>query len=130
MYGSDAIAGAVNVVLKNNFEGMDLRVNQSTSAESDADLERISLTLGGVLEDGRGHVALNLSYSEREPLLLGQREYGQVGIRTSDGAGYTEFLAGEGTVPSPIEGCSGPDVAATGGSTTAIPTRVKHCGAW
>jgi len=129
VYGSDAVAGAVNVVLKNNFEGFDLRVNNSTTAENDADMDNISLTLGSALEGGRGNVALNVSWSEREPLLLGQRDIGQVGIQTSNGAGYSEFLAGEGAVPSPIAGCDGPDSVATGGSTTSMPTRANIAGA-
>ena len=128
VYGSDAIAGAINVVMKNNFEGFDLQINNTTSGDNDGDRDNISLTLGSALEGGRGHVALNLSWSEREPLLLGQRDIGTVGIRTSDGAGLTEFLAGQGA-PQPIEGCTGPDVAATGGSTTAMPTRANIAGA-
>ena len=95
VYGSDAIAGAINVVMKNNFEGFDLQINNTTSGDNDGDRDNISLTLGSALEGGRGHVALNLSWSEREPLLLGQRDIGTVGIRTSNGAGLTEFLAGQ-----------------------------------
>jgi len=128
VYGSDAIAGAINVVMKNNFEGFDLQINNTTSGDNDGDRDNISLTLGSALEGGRGHVALNLSWSEREPLLLGQRDIGTVGIRTSNGAGLTEFLAGQGAT-KPIEGCTGPDVAATGGSTTAMPTRANIAGA-
>ncbi len=128
VYGSDAIAGAVNVVLKNNFEGFDLQVTNSTTKENDADMDNISLTLGSALEGGRGHVALNLSWSEREPLLLGQRDIGTVGIQTADGAGLTEFLAGQGAT-TPMAGCGGPSVAATGGSTTSMPTRVAIAGA-
>jgi outer membrane receptor protein involved in Fe transport len=128
VYGSDAIAGAINVVMKNNFEGFDLQINNTTSGDNDGDRDNISLTLGSALEGGRGHVALNLSWSEREPLLLGQRDIGTVGIRTSNGAGLTEFLAGQGAT-QPIAGCTGPDVAATGGSTTAMPTRANISGA-
>lgn len=128
VYGSDAIAGAVNIVLKNDFEGVDLLLNTSASEESDAETDSISLTLGSKFEDDRGHVALNVSWTDRKPLLLGQRSIGTVGIQTNDGAGLEEFLAGQG-VTTPMAGCGGPDVAATGGSTTAIPTRVAIAGA-
>ena len=128
VYGSDAVAGAVNIVMKNDFEGFDLLINNTTSGDNDADRDNISLTLGSALDGGRGHVAINLSWSEREPLLLGQRDIGTVGIQTSNGAGLTEFLAGQG-VTTPPAGCGGPDVAATGGSTTAIPTRLNIAGA-
>lgn len=128
VYGSDAIAGAVNVVLKNDFEGVDLLVNNSFSSENDAKSDSISLTLGSRFEEDRGHVAINVTWSDRDPLLLGQRDIGTVGIQTSDGAGLTEFLAGEGATV-PMQGCGGPNVAATGGSTTSIPTRVNIAGA-
>lgn len=128
VYGSDAIAGAVNIVLKNDFEGVDLLVSSAQSGDSDAETDNISLTLGSKFEDDRGHVALNVSWTDRKPLLLGQRRIGTVGIQTADGAGLKEFLAGGG-VTTPMAGCGGPDVAATGGSTTSIPTRVAIAGA-
>jgi iron complex outermembrane receptor protein len=128
VYGSDAIAGAVNIVLKDDFEGVDLLVNTSRSSEGDAETDSMSLTLGSKLDGDRGHIAMNVSWSDRKPLLLGQRSIGTVGIQTDNGAGLEEFLAGKG-VTAPMAGCGGPDVAATGGSTTAIPTRVAIAGA-
>ena len=53
VYGSDAIAGAINVVMKNNFEGFDLQINNTTSGDNDGDRDNISLTLGSALEGGR-----------------------------------------------------------------------------
>ncbi|MEX0964050.1 MAG: TonB-dependent receptor plug domain-containing protein [Pseudohongiellaceae bacterium] len=128
VYGSDAIAGAVNVVLKQDFEGFDLLVNNTTSGDNDADTDNISLTLGSALEGGRGHVALNLSWAEREAVLLGARELGNIGIETGSGAGFDNFNAGLGPQPAPAN-CQGPDAVATGGSTTSIPTRANIAGA-
>ena len=125
VYGSDAIAGAMNVVLKNDFEGVDLQVNRSETGDNDGTTDSISLTLGSSLAEGRGNVAFNLSWSERKPVLLGQRFLGTLGIDTASGANYAEFLAGQGPAPSAIAGCVGPDAVASGGSTTAIPTRVE-----
>jgi iron complex outermembrane receptor protein len=125
VYGSDAIAGAMNVVLKNDFEGVDLQVNRSETGDNDGTTDSISLTLGSSLAEGRGNVAFNLSWSERKPVLLGQRFLGTLGIETASGANYAEFLAGQGAAPSAIAGCVGPDAVASGGSTTAIPTRVE-----
>lgn len=129
VYGSDAVAGAVNIVTKTNFEGLDLQMSQSETEESDGEVDNISLTLGSALEGGRGNVAINMSWSERAPVLLGQRRLGTVGIQTGNGAGFDDFNAGLGAAPSPVAGCDGPNVVATGGSTTAIPTRVAIAGA-
>ncbi len=125
VYGSDAIAGAVNIVLKNNFEGVDLQVNRTQSGENDGTTDNISLTLGSSLAEGRGNVAFNLSWSKRAPVLLGDRFLGTLGIASASGANYDNFRAGRGPTPPPVADCGGPDVVATGGSTTAIPTRVE-----
>ena len=129
VYGADAIAGAVNVVLKNDFEGMDFNARSSVSADGDAKMETVSLTLGSPLADDRGHVALSLSWADRKSLLLGERPSGRLGIDTDDGANLDAFQAGTAPPPSPVPGCTGPNVASAGGSTTAIPTRVAIVGA-
>lgn len=129
VYGSDAVAGAINIITKQNFQGFDLQVTNSTTAENDGDTDNISMTLGSALEDGRGNVAFNLSWSEREAVRLGQRPLGNLGIESDDGANYAEFLAGQGPADSPIAGCTGPDAVASGGSTTSIPTRANIAGA-
>lgn len=131
VYGSDAIAGAVNFVMKNNFEGVELLYNHSETGESDGDTDSISLTLGSSLNDDRGNVALSLNWTERKPVMLGDRSLGVLGIATASGGGYDAFINGEGPVP-PHDNCGGPDVTtfeSGGGSTTAIPTRFAIVGA-
>jgi len=125
VYGSDAIAGAVNIVMKNDFQGVDLQVNSSQTGESDGVTDSVSLTLGTGLADDRGNVAFNLTWSQREAVLLGQRPLGQLGIETASGANYSNFLEGRLPTAPSIAGCDGPDSVATGGSTTGIPTRVE-----
>lgn len=130
VYGSDAVAGAVNVILKNNFEGVALDYTHSQTAESDGDQDSLSLTVGSNLEDGRGNAVVSISWMERKPVLLGQRPLGQLGINSNSGAGYSEFLAGQDPALPP-EGCGGPNVVDFvngSGSTTAIPTRFELIG--
>ncbi|MBT0585898.1 TonB-dependent receptor domain-containing protein [Alteromonas oceanisediminis] len=130
VYGSDAIAGAVNVILKDDFEGVEFSVNHNQTGESDGDQDSISLTVGSNLEDGRGNAVVSVSWMERDPVLLGQRPLGLLGINSNSGAGLDEFLAGEEPAAPPA-GCGGPNVvdAVNGsGSTTAIPTRFELIG--
>ncbi|MCH2057836.1 MAG: TonB-dependent receptor [Thalassotalea sp.] len=131
VYGSDAIAGAVNFVMKNNFEGVELLYNHSETEEGDGETDSISLTLGSSLDEGRGNVALAMNWTDRKPVMLGDRALGQLGIATASGGGYQSFLDGEGPVP-PLDNCGGPDVTtfeSGGGSTTSIPTRFAIVGA-
>ncbi|RDV28955.1 hypothetical protein DXV75_00350 [Alteromonas aestuariivivens] len=127
VYGSDAIAGAVNFILKDDFEGVEFEASHSQTGDSDGDTDNLSLTLGSSLADDRGNVALSLSWMNRDPVMLGDRPLGLLGIDTATGANYEQFLNGEPPLPPP-SGCGGPDVAASGGSTTAIPTRFAIVG--
>src|SRR5690242_1338949 len=62
VYGSDAVAGVVNFVLKNNFHGLKIRGQSGISTHGDRPTNWISLTAGRNFADGRGNVAINLEY--------------------------------------------------------------------
>src|SRR5688572_28838079 len=127
VYGSDAIAGAVNVILKDDFEGVDIRMNTSQTGEKDGQDTWIGVTLGTNAADGAGNIVLSLGYQDREAILLGARPLGQLGIVTATGAGYANYLAGIPPTPPPA-GCGGPDAVAAGGSGTTVPTRIAIAG--
>jgi iron complex outermembrane recepter protein len=127
VYGSDAISGALNFVLKDDFEGVELQANTSQTGEGDGDDSYFALTLGTNAADGRANVVLSLGYQKRDEVLLGARPLGQIGIVTADASGYDEFLAGQGPTPAPAD-CGGPGAVAVGGSTTTLPTRVAIAG--
>lgn len=131
VYGSDAISGAINVILKKNFEGVELDMSHSRTAEADAQTKNIALTLGGNFDNDRGNAVVSFSWLNRDPLLLGQRSLGNYGIATASGANYQNFLDGVAPVPpaDPTCGAGAPNtVAPGGGSPTGIPTRVGLAG--
>lgn len=127
VYGSDAISGALNVVLRDDFEGIDVQLSTSQTGEKDGQDTYAAVTLGTNAADGAANVVLSLGYQEREAILLGARPLGQLGIGTADGSNYAEYLAGQGPVEAPA-GCGGPGSVATGGSTTTLPTRIAIAG--
>lgn len=127
VYGSDAIAGAINFQMKNDFEGVDLSVISSQTGESDGETNTISLTLGSNLDGGRGNVAMNITWVDRNAVKLGDRPLGLLGIETDSGANYDKFL--DGDIPTDTENCSPATGAVTaGGSTTSIPTSAQIVG--
>jgi len=65
VYGSDALAGVVNFVLKDHYEGVQLRGQGGISSHKDAGNEFISLLAGKNFADGRGNVAINLEYAHQ-----------------------------------------------------------------
>lgn len=127
VYGSDAISGAINFILKKNFEGVELDTKYSVTGAGDGEVISTSLTFGSNVADGRGNVALSMNYSQREGVLFGTRPLGNLGIETASGANYQNFLDGRQPTPAPA-GCGGPGSVAAGGSTTTVPTRTQITG--
>jgi outer membrane receptor protein involved in Fe transport len=74
VYGSDAIAGAVNFVLKRRFDGLQLRAQSGISKYGDANNNFISLTGGLTFGEDRGHVILNAEYTHQSRVLGSQRD--------------------------------------------------------
>ena len=75
VYGSDAVAGVVNFVLKDDFEGVSFNVMTEQTEEGDAELTSIDLTIGGNIADGRGNVVINAQYTDRSDLFQGDRGF-------------------------------------------------------
>jgi len=68
IYGSDAIAGTVNVILKDDFEGLEIDGQYGFSDEGDTENYRFRSTLGGNFADGRGNVVISMEYAKQDGL--------------------------------------------------------------
>jgi outer membrane receptor protein involved in Fe transport len=66
IYGSDAIAGVVNFVMRRDFEGLQLRGQGGTSQYGDAGAYFLSGTAGTNFADGRGNIAINVEYARQD----------------------------------------------------------------
>jgi outer membrane receptor protein involved in Fe transport len=75
IYGADAIAGAVNFVLQDNFDGLSLRAQLGSSVENDAGTSSGSVTVGRNFSGGRGNVAASFETSRREGLRYFERPF-------------------------------------------------------
>lgn len=97
VYGSDALAGVVNFVLKDDFEGIQLDASHALSAAGwDGNTTNVSLTVGGDFADGRGNAVFSASYTNREALLQGERPLSQPTL-FDPGPGGDEFILGGST---------------------------------
>ena len=65
VYGSDAIAGVVNIILKDDFEGMSIEVMEGGYDAGDGDTSLASLTFGAQFADGRGSSIFNIRTDEQ-----------------------------------------------------------------
>jgi iron complex outermembrane receptor protein len=98
-YGSDAIAGVVNFIMKKNFEGIELDGQLSefwhqnhegwvqgleqaqafdvvSGSRKDGQNRNFSLLLGTNIADGKGNITGYLSYLKAEPITSGARDFG------------------------------------------------------
>jgi outer membrane receptor protein involved in Fe transport len=102
VYGSDAIAGVINFILKDDFEGVQLDVSDRMSVAGwDANLFNTTLTMGGNFADGRGNAVFSASYTNRQALFQGERDFSAFTL-VDPGAGSTAtgfILSGSSTIP-------------------------------
>lgn len=88
VYGSDAIAGVVNFVLKDDFEGVEASAGYEVTEEGDSDTWSAALTMGGNFDNDRGNAVLSLGYTNRAALFQGDRDF----------AFFAQFDDGEGNL--------------------------------
>ena len=65
IYGSDAIAGTVNIVLKEDFEGIDIKTQWDDYEDFSAPEYNVSGVFGANFSDGRGNVTASVEYEEQ-----------------------------------------------------------------
>ncbi|MBU3077045.1 TonB-dependent receptor domain-containing protein [Sphingomonas quercus] len=73
VYGSDAMAGVVNFVLKKDFEGVNLNAQGGITSYGDRGTYRLSGTFGTNFSEGRGNIAVSLEYSQQNLVTFADR---------------------------------------------------------
>lgn len=68
IYGSDAISGTINVILKQDYEGFELDGQYGVSSRGDAANYRFRALAGHNFGDGRGNITLAAEYNRGEGL--------------------------------------------------------------
>lgn len=94
-YGSDALSGVANFILRNDFTGVQFDAQYGVTDRDDGATQSYSLTMGGDIADGRGNVVLSLGRSVRDPIYNADREFSRVsGPSGTSPLGSTTFDAG------------------------------------
>jgi outer membrane receptor protein involved in Fe transport len=65
IYGSDAIAGTINFILKKNFQGFELNGSAGVSQHGDGQNYNISALFGKNFSEGRGNITANFYYDRQ-----------------------------------------------------------------
>ena len=73
VYGSDAIAGVVNIITKKDFEGVDVQFGYDITDESDGEMINGSLVFGNSFD--KGNFVVSAQVNKREEIRQGDRDY-------------------------------------------------------
>ncbi len=66
VYGSDAITGVVNFIMKEDFEGVQVGARYGFDSSTSTPTRNFDLTFGGNFAEGRGNAVISLNYYNRE----------------------------------------------------------------
>ena len=103
-YGSDALAGVINFILKDDIEGFEVSGGTEQTESGDGQLSNINLTYGGNFSSYKGTFLTHFDYLERRPIYYEDREFSQYALEeiTDENGnliadfnnGYPDCLAG------------------------------------
>ena len=83
VYGSDAIAGVVNIKTR-QFVGLELNVNYGITSEDDGDRTSLGITGGLESDDGRAYAFGSVNWADRDGVLQGDRAFSNVALDWDD----------------------------------------------
>jgi outer membrane receptor protein involved in Fe transport len=93
VYGSDAIAGVVNFILKRNFQGFQMRGQVGVSEGGYGGNQYVSAMAGTNFGEGRGNIILHGEYSRQERVFASNipflNQVDGLAVTDTDGAGLT-----------------------------------------
>ena len=76
VYGSDAIAGVVNIITRRDFTGTSASAQYGQTSESDGDEEAYSFTMGR--GNDNGNLLFNISYTKQKEIMAADRAISRV----------------------------------------------------
>ncbi len=88
-YGSDALAGVINFILKEETDGWEFNGGGEVTERGDAEIFNFNLTNGGTFAGGRGTYLVHGDFLKREPIFYTDRRLTATGLvdsANSDGS--------------------------------------------
>lgn len=97
VYGSDAIAGVVNFIMRKDFEGFRLDAQQGRTAHGDSGTREYYGVWGTNFGNGQGNATVYAGYTKMNKLTQDMRDFSACSI-TTPGSGNTHVCAGSRTI--------------------------------
>ncbi|MGI9279822.1 MAG: TonB-dependent receptor domain-containing protein [Endozoicomonas sp.] len=96
VYGSDAIAGVVNIITKKNFDGVETNFYYGKSSEGDGDVAQVDITAGKDFE--RGSLVFSFSAVQQKKIMAGDRKFSENDIQYDESANES-YVSGSSATP-------------------------------
>ncbi len=119
VYGSDAISGVVNFILKENYEGAELSATYGSSWEGHAPEVEINGMFGSNFADGRGNLTAYAAYYNRASVSQSEFDFSRVsGALCSDRPDFEQAYVCDSAAEAAAARAAGGGVLFSGGSAT------------
>lgn len=73
-YGSDALAGVINFILKEETDGWEVNAGSEMTERGDSEIHNFNITNGGTFASGKGSYLLHLDVLDRKPTFFTDRD--------------------------------------------------------
>jgi iron complex outermembrane receptor protein len=123
VYGADAVSGVVNVILRDNFEGLTIEAVQGMSTRGDGEQTTVSAVMGGNFE--RGNLIASVEYRFQDEVPQRDRAWAFPAISSMSASSFNNgsfyspggFYSGSGgTVCTVPEALGGDETTLVGGT--------------
>ena len=89
IYGSDAMAGVVNIILKDNFEGLTFNIGAGQRDRDEGTTSQEFSVVGGLSND-KGNITFSFDHQKRKGIADSQRDYTSAQRNDLDGDGVIQ----------------------------------------
>jgi len=84
IYGSDAVGGVINYIMKREFDGIEASIRQGGTEHGGGASTQLAVTFGSTdLLDGRARFVGNIEGLRRDPILLTQRDFSRTAFNSA-----------------------------------------------
>ena len=81
VYGSDAIAGVVNIITETAYDGFSVEASYYSTEQGDSEVGDLNLVFGHNLASGRGNITVYGNYLERQESFAADRDISAVALQ-------------------------------------------------
>lgn len=96
VYGADAIGGVTNFIMKHNYEGAQIDIQDGITQAGDGNETRVSTLMGSKIADGRGNIVMGLEYYNRDEAYQKNHSFFSNSWNDPGNPGTNSFFAQEG----------------------------------